>query len=121
MKPLSAPVRLQLSAPCFAPDLAGNWALCDPLPDVEGYFSTYPPAVSCCFAWPTNMQFGNGYAAILLVAGISAAQGTPPDRVVPSAARIVLPGAGLAEHPFLYCGEWQQRGKSEQTMYLVRG
>jgi len=67
------------------------------------------------------MQFGNGYAAILLVAGISAAQGTPPDRVVPSAARIVLPGAGLAEHPFLYCGEWQQRGKSEQTMYLVRG
>ena len=26
-----------------------------------------------------------------------------------------------ARHPFLYCGEWQQRGKSEQTMYVVRG
>ncbi len=31
-----------------------------------------------------------------------------------------LPGKGLAQHPFLYCGEWQQRGKSEQVMYLVR-
>jgi Mala s 1-like protein len=32
-----------------------------------------------------------------------------------------LPGKGLAQHPFLYCGEWQQRGKSEQTMYILRG
>jgi len=31
-----------------------------------------------------------------------------------------LPGRGLAQHPFLYCGEWQERGKSEQTMYIVR-
>jgi len=31
-----------------------------------------------------------------------------------------LPGKGMAQHPFLYCGEWQQRGKSEQIMYLVR-
>src|SRR5262249_29770890 len=27
---------------------------------------------------------------------------------------------GLRQHPFLYCGEWQQRGKSDQTIYLVR-
>lgn len=26
-----------------------------------------------------------------------------------------------APHPFLYCGEWQQRGKSDQTIYVVRG
>jgi hypothetical protein len=31
-----------------------------------------------------------------------------------------LPGRGLAQHSFLYCGEWQERGKSDQTMYLVR-
>jgi hypothetical protein len=31
-----------------------------------------------------------------------------------------LPGHGLAQHPFLYCGEWQGRGKTDQTMYVVR-
>ncbi|NYF79014.1 YncE family protein [Granulicella arctica] len=30
-----------------------------------------------------------------------------------------LPGKGLAQHPFLYCGEWDTRG-TEQTIYLVR-
>jgi hypothetical protein len=33
----------------------------------------------------------------------------------------VLPGNGLAQHPFLYCGEWQNRSTSNQVMYLVRG
>jgi hypothetical protein len=32
-----------------------------------------------------------------------------------------LPGKGLAQHPFLYCGEWENRGKSNQTMRIVRG
>lgn len=32
-----------------------------------------------------------------------------------------LPGRGLAQHPFLYCGEWQRRSISDQTMYIVRG
>ena len=31
-----------------------------------------------------------------------------------------VPGKGLRQHPFLYCGEWQDRGKSEQVMKLVR-
>jgi len=31
-----------------------------------------------------------------------------------------LPGKGLAQHPFLYCGEWQERGRIGQTMFLVR-
>jgi len=33
---------------------------------------------------------------------------------------VTLPGKGLAQHPFLYCGEWQDKGKSEQTMFLLR-
>src|SRR3954470_6657123 len=31
-----------------------------------------------------------------------------------------LPGKGLAQHPFLYCGEWQRRSTSDQTMSIVR-
>jgi len=32
-----------------------------------------------------------------------------------------LPGKGMAQHPFLYCGEWQRGSTSEQVMYIVRG
>lgn len=32
-----------------------------------------------------------------------------------------LPGKGLAQHPFLYCGEWQNRSISQQVIYIVRG
>jgi hypothetical protein len=31
-----------------------------------------------------------------------------------------LPGKGLKQHPFLYCGEWQRRSLRDQTMYIVR-
>src|SRR5262245_48236935 len=31
-----------------------------------------------------------------------------------------LPSKGLAQHPFLYCGEWDTR-KLDQTIFLVRG
>ena len=31
-----------------------------------------------------------------------------------------LPGKGLAQHPFLYCGEWQNRSTSQQVMQIVR-
>jgi hypothetical protein len=31
-----------------------------------------------------------------------------------------LPGKGLAQHPFLYCGEWQNQSLDQQTMYLVK-
>jgi hypothetical protein len=31
-----------------------------------------------------------------------------------------LPGGGLSQHPFLYCGEWQGRSIERQSMYLVR-
>lgn len=26
----------------------------------------------------------------------------------------------MAQHPFLYCGEWQERGRSEQAMHIIR-
>ncbi len=32
-----------------------------------------------------------------------------------------LPGRGLDQHPFLYCGEWQGRSVENQVMYIVRG
>ncbi len=32
----------------------------------------------------------------------------------------VLPGKGMAQHPFLYCGEWQNRSTSQQVMHIVR-
>lgn len=31
-----------------------------------------------------------------------------------------LPGKGMAQHPFLYCGEWQNRSTSQQTIYIIR-
>jgi hypothetical protein len=31
-----------------------------------------------------------------------------------------LPGKGLGQHPFLYCGEWQDKGKTDQKMMIVR-
>ena len=37
-----------------------------------------------------------------------------------SFAPAVLPGNGLAQHPFLYTGEWDYR-KTNQTMFVVRG
>src|ERR1035441_1258214 len=47
-------------------------------------------------------------------------------REIPVAAPLVtpfspaiLPGNGLAQHPFLYAGEWDTR-KPDQSMFLVR-
>jgi hypothetical protein len=37
-----------------------------------------------------------------------------------SAQFVSLPGHGMAQHPFLYCGEWQNRSTSQQAMYIVR-
>src|ERR1039457_2208573 len=38
----------------------------------------------------------------------------------PSYAPAVLPGKGLAQHPFLYTGEWDYRGNRDQTIFVVR-
>jgi hypothetical protein len=46
--------------------------------------------------------------------------GTPaPATNVVSYAPAVLPGNGLAQHPFLYTGEWDHR-KTNQTIFVVR-
>ncbi len=42
------------------------------------------------------------------------AQSTPPAELPP------LPGKGMAQHPFLYCGEWQNRSTSQQVMHIVQ-
>jgi hypothetical protein len=68
-----------------------------------------------------------GEPAILFLAAflpVLGAQTTPP--AVPATASVSasplppLPGKGMAQHPFLYCGEWQNRSTSEQVMYIVR-
>jgi hypothetical protein len=33
----------------------------------------------------------------------------------------VLPGNGVAQHPFLYAGEWDTRKPEEQSIFIVRG
>jgi hypothetical protein len=54
---------------------------------------------------------------------------TPPADLGPSTtiqildnvyAPAVLPGSGLAQHPFLYTGEWDFRGNRDQTIFVVR-
>ncbi len=39
---------------------------------------------------------------------------------IAAAAPADLPGNGLAQHPFLYCGEWQRRSIDRQTIHVVR-
>jgi alpha-glucosidase len=58
-----------------------------------------------------SMAPGGGFAAHFKLIPPPAQQATPEK----------LPGAGLAQHPFLYCGEWQDRGHSDQVMQIVRG
>lgn len=53
-------------------------------------------------------------------AHLAAAQATPRDGAVSDADAGHLPGRGMEQHPFLYCGEWQRRSTSDQTMYIVR-
>jgi outer membrane protein assembly factor BamB len=47
-----------------------------------------------------------------------AAQAVPADEPKP-AEPVTLPGKGLAQHPFLYCGEWDTR-RPQQTMFIIR-
>jgi Mal s 1 allergenic protein-like len=52
--------------------------------------------------------------AVLVLSTAATPLQTPTPELAP------LPGKGLAQHPFLYCGEWQRRSISDQTMYIVR-
>jgi PQQ-like domain len=67
-----------------------------------------------------SRKFSPLFVALLLSATLllnAQTKNTPSDAPTTVEA---LPGKGLAQHPFLYCGEWQQRGRVEQVMYLVR-
>jgi hypothetical protein len=33
---------------------------------------------------------------------------------------MILPGQGLAQHPFIYCGEWDTRKPDAQSIFIVR-
>jgi hypothetical protein len=59
-------------------------------------------------------------AMISLTGYAAPAQESVKDATPPPATLLPLPGKGLAQHPFLYCGEWQQRGQTEQTIYVIR-
>jgi outer membrane protein assembly factor BamB len=78
-----------------------------------------PPNAFCCLL----LLFGS-LVPIVKGAGANGQTGGAPLSTAASAAPAAstsLPGKGLAQHPFLYCGEWQQQGKSDQTIYVVRG
>lgn len=54
--------------------------------------------------------------AFLFLSGLAATAATN----LVSYAPAILPGKGLAQHPFLYTGEWDHR-KTNQTIFVVRG
>ena len=59
-------------------------------------------------------------AAVLGACGPAAALGAAGGTAAATAfSPALLPGNGLAQHPFLYAGEWDTR-KAEQSMFLVR-
>jgi hypothetical protein len=54
-----------------------------------------------------------------LPSNLHAIAGEPPANNAAPAGAAALPGNGLAQHPFLYAGEWDTR-KAFQSMFLVR-
>jgi len=55
---------------------------------------------------------------------VLAAADVPPPPVPAAPAMVapaVLPGHGLAQHSFLYTGEWDYRDNRDQTIFVVRG
>ena len=56
---------------------------------------------------------------LLVLAPAASAAETPPAAPV-ALSPAVLPGRGLAQHDFLYAGEWDFR-HPDQTMFVVRG
>ena len=59
-------------------------------------------------------------ASTLPVIGARAAEPAAAPEAPPDYAPVELPGKGLAQHPFLFAGEWDFR-KPDQTIFMVRG
>jgi hypothetical protein len=66
------------------------------------------------------MQTRPYFLIALLLCSITTVHGVTQERTMPAATEAQLPGRGLSQHPFLYCGEWQNQSLDNQTMYLVR-
>jgi len=75
------------------------------------------PRFSRCFFPAVALAFSLSAHGEAAATNLSAAPATPAIR--PALAPAVLPGRGLAQHPFVYTGEWDFR-KKEQTVYIVR-
>ncbi|MEO6526235.1 MAG: hypothetical protein ABIP93_06395 [Gemmatimonadaceae bacterium] len=66
----------------------------------------------------TSLRFSRALAVATLFGCAGSAPmstASAPDRASPA----VLPGRGLAQHPFFYAGEWDYR-RPDQTMFIVR-
>jgi len=68
-----------------------------------------------------------GLAALWAVSALTAYSADTPATatakttpIVGDAPKPVLPGKGVAQHPFLYAGEWDTRKPLEQSMFIVR-
>ncbi len=60
------------------------------------------------------------FAASAALNGFCAETNTVTATTAVAYAPAVLPGNGLAQHPFLYTGEWDHRGNRDQTIFVVR-
>ena len=62
-------------------------------------------------------------AATTMFVPSSPAQNPPAPAAIKltAPAPAVLPGNGVAQHPFLYAGEWDTRKPEEQSIFIVRG
>jgi len=84
-----------------------------------------PGRIAVCLR-PARVAMGRGFVfacGVLLlplsVGGQSAAPVSNSPAVAPSNSPAVLPGRGLAQHDFLYCGEWNHT-EAQQTMWIIR-
>lgn len=66
-----------------------------------------------------RLAFLSAVASALPATSACAAEPAPAPEPPHSYAPAELPGKGLAQHPFLYAGEWDYR-KPDQTMFMVR-
>ncbi len=56
-----------------------------------------------------------------LLIGLSLVPARAAEAPAPGLSPAILPGQGLAQHPFLYAGEWDTRKPDKQSMFIVRG
>jgi hypothetical protein len=66
------------------------------------------------------MMHRNTFSLTLVLACNALSPATAADATNTESATVHLPGKGLAQHDFLYSGEWDTR-KTNQTMFLIKG